>query len=83
MDDPCGQYQFYTEVQAAAHLLGCNAAELLERAWNAYRQTPDFREDFEHAQKAISVGDLDSIASRLQERSAARAKQRAEAVKAL
>jgi hypothetical protein len=39
------------EVQAIARPLGCNSAELLERAWSLYRESPDFCSDFEHAQE--------------------------------
>ncbi len=73
----------HSEVHAAARLMGCNAAELLARAWEAYRQTPEFVADFEYAQKAFSVGDLDAVAHRLHEQAAERASRRAAAVKAL
>jgi hypothetical protein len=73
----------HLEVLAAARLIGCNASELMERAWNLYRQTPEFVADFELAQKAFSVGDLNAIASRLNEQAADRARQRAAAVDAL
>jgi hypothetical protein len=73
----------HSEVHTAARLLGCNAAELLERAWNSYRQSPEFVADFEVAQKAFSVGDLDLVASRLHDQAADRARRRADAVKAL
>ncbi len=73
----------HNEVHTAARLLGCNAAELLERAWEAFRQSPAFIAEFDLARKAFSVGDLDQVASRLYERGADRAKERAAAVKAL
>lgn len=73
----------HNEVHTAARLLGCNAAELLERAWESFRQSPAFVAEFELAQKAFSVGDLDHIASRLYEQSTDRAKHRAASVKAL
>jgi hypothetical protein len=73
----------HNEVHTAARLLGCNAAELLERAWESFRQSPAFIAEFELAQKAFSVGDLDRVASRLHEQSADRAQRRAAAVKAL
>jgi hypothetical protein len=73
----------HNEVHTAARLLGCNAAELLERAWESFRQSPAFLAEFELAQKAFSVGDLDHVASRLYEQSTDRAKQRAAAVNAL
>lgn len=73
----------HNEVHAAARLLGCNAAELLARAWEAYRQSPEFISDFELAQKALSVGDLDAVAHRLSERAAERAKARGDAVQAM
>jgi hypothetical protein len=71
------------EVHAAARLLGCNAAELLARAWQAYRSSPEFATEFRYAQKALSVGDIDAVAHRLHERALKRAKRRADAVKAL
>jgi hypothetical protein len=73
----------HNEVHTAARLLGCNAAELLERAWESFRQSPAFLAEFHLAQKAFSVGDLDHVASRLHEQSRQRAKQRAAAVSAL
>ncbi len=73
----------HSEVHAAARLLGCNAAELLARAWAAYRQSPEFVAEFEYAQKALSVGDIDAVAHRLHEQARERATRRAEAVKAL
>ena len=71
------------EVHAAARLLGCNAADLLARAWEAYRQSPEFRSEFEFAQEALSVGDIDAVAHRLHEQAAQRAKSRASAVQAM
>ncbi|MFP5325998.1 MAG: hypothetical protein ACLGHT_00780 [Acidimicrobiia bacterium] len=71
------------EVHAAARLLGCNAAELLARAWEAYRESPEFVAEFEYAQKALSVGDIDAVAHRLHEQATERARRRADAVKAL
>jgi len=71
------------EVQAAARLLGCNAAELLARAWEAYRESPEFLSEFAYAQKALSVGDVDAVAHRLHEQAAQRARRRADGVKAL
>jgi hypothetical protein len=73
----------HNEVLTAARVIGCNASELLERAWNLYRHTPEFVADFELAQKAFSVGDLNAIASRLNEQAADRARQRAASVAAL
>lgn len=71
------------EVKAAARLLGCNTAELLERAWDAYRQTPEFVSELEAARKAFASGDLDLIASQLHEQAQDRARSRAAAVRNL
>ena len=73
----------HNEVHTAARLLGCSAAELLERAWESFRRSSAFIAEFELAQKAFSVGDLDRVASRLYEQSTDRANHRAAAVKAL
>lgn len=73
----------HNEVHTAARLLGCNAAELLERAWESFRRSPGFLAEFELAQKAFSVGDLDHVASRLHEQSTDRARRRAAEVAAL
>jgi hypothetical protein len=70
----------HAEIGAAARLFGCNAAELLEQAWNSFRQSPQFVHDFEMAQKAFSAGDLDRVASRLTEQAEHRALARAQAV---
>jgi hypothetical protein len=71
------------EVLAAARLLGCNAAELLERAWESFRRSPEFVEEFDLARKAFSVGDLDIISTRLHAQGVERAQQRAAAVQAM
>ncbi|MGP8150756.1 MAG: hypothetical protein ACLPXU_08720 [Acidimicrobiales bacterium] len=73
----------HDEVHTVARLFGCNASELLERAWHSFRQSPEFVTEFEQARKAFSTGDLDQVASRLYEQSAQRAKRRADSVKAL
>lgn len=73
----------HSEVHTAARLLGSNAAQLLARAWEAYRQSPEFVSEFEFAQKALSVGDFDAVAHRLDEQAAQRAKRRADAVRAM
>lgn len=73
----------HSEVQAAARVMGCTPAELLERAWEQYRATPEFRDDFAFAQKAFQVGDLEGLANRLQERGEARAAERAARVRSL
>ena len=31
----------HDEVHTAARLFGCNASELLERAWHSFRQSPE------------------------------------------
>ena len=71
------------EVQAAARLLGCDASELLERAWNSFRQSAEFGEELARAQKAFATGDLGAVASMLQDRATQRARQRAGAVRGL
>ncbi|MGK2957729.1 MAG: hypothetical protein ACSLFB_04880 [Acidimicrobiales bacterium] len=73
----------HNEVHTAARLFGCNAAELLERAWESFRQNPEFLAEFEETQKAFSVGDLDNVTSRLYEQSTNRARARGAAVKAM
>jgi hypothetical protein len=73
----------HQEVSSAARLIGCNAPELLERAWISYRQSPEFLDDFRTAQKALATGDLDLIAARLEESGLNRAKRRAIQVEAL
>ena len=73
----------HSEVNAAARVLGCNTAELLEKAWNVYRHSPEFASDFDIAQKAFATGDLDYLASRMQEQAAERAQRRAAAVQQL
>ncbi len=69
----------HREVHAAARVLGCNGAELLARG----QTSPNFVAEFEAAQKALSVGDIDAVARRLHEQGAQRARRRTEAVKAL
>lgn len=70
-----------SEVQAAARLLDQTPGELLRQAWEVYRQTPEFHEDFAFAQKAFAGGDLTAIAARLEERAQERASRRAGAVR--
>lgn len=71
----------HAEVQAAARLLDCSSGELLRRAWQAYRGTPEFQDDFRFAQKAFASGDLGVIAERLRERGEQRAAQRAAGIR--
>jgi hypothetical protein len=73
----------HNEVRSAARMFGCTPAELLERAWSAYRDSPEFAEDLSFFQKAVAAGDFGAITARLQERSRERAHQRAAAVEAL
>ena len=67
----------HAEVVTAAHMLDRTPGELLQRAWELYRQTPEFHEDFTFAQRAFASGDLKVIAARLQERGQERASRRA------
>lgn len=73
----------HQELQAAARILGRSPGELLERAWHAYRQSHEFRDDFTLAQKAFASGDLDRVSGFLAERGRDRARSRAEGVQAL
>ena len=73
----------HNEVHATARLFGCSASELLDRAWQSFRESPDFMAEFEAAQKAFSVGDLDHLTSRLTQHAADRADRRASSVQAL
>lgn len=71
----------HAEVVTAARMLDRTPGELLRRAWEFYRRTPEFRDDFTFAQKAFASGDLKAIAARLQERGQERAARRAAAVR--
>jgi hypothetical protein len=75
--------EVHTEVQAAARLLGCSAPELLERAWTLFRQSPEFVSEFELAQKAFSVGDLNHVTAYMHDQAVGRARRRSDAVRAL
>jgi hypothetical protein len=70
----------YREVQGAARLLGCTPGELLERAWDAYRAGPEFKGDFELAQKALQSGDVGLLADHYRERRDNRARAKVEKV---
>lgn len=74
--------QVHEEVQNAARLLGCTSGELLARAWLAFRQSPEFREEFAFFQKAFSAGDLDAVTERLRRLGVTRANDRATAGRA-
>jgi hypothetical protein len=74
--------EVHEEVQNAARLLGCTSGELLARAWLAYRQSPEFREEFAFFQKAFSAGDLDAVTEHLRGLGTARAADRAAASRA-
>ena len=52
----------HEQVNAASRILGCTPGELLQRSWEAYRGTPQFKETFQLAQKALTVGDLGVLA---------------------
>ncbi len=73
----------HEEVTAAARLLGCSPAELLERAWNDFRSSPAFQGDFDRVRSAFVQGDLDQVVSQMRVRSQRRAQQRAQAAAAL
>lgn len=73
--------EIHAEVQAASRLLDCSSGELVRRAWEAYRDTPEFQDDFRFAQKAFASGDLGEIAERLRERGEQRAARRAAAIR--
>jgi hypothetical protein len=72
----------HAEVLSASRLLGCSPAELLERAWLAYRQAPEFTDDLDVAQQAFATGDLAAITERLRHRGEQRAQARAAAARA-
>jgi hypothetical protein len=74
--------EVHDEVRSAARLLGCTSGELLARAWLAYRQLPEFREEFASFQKAFSAGDLDAVTEHLRRLGATRASDRATAGRA-
>jgi hypothetical protein len=63
----------HQEVQNAAEMLGYTPAELLEKAWAAYRKSREFNDDFLFSQKAFAAGDADAVMGRLQERRKQRA----------
>jgi len=71
--------EVYDEVQNASRLLGQTPGELLARAWETYRQSPEFREDFTYFQKAFSVGDINAVTGRLREQQTQRAEERVRA----
>ena len=56
--------------------------QLLARAWLAYRESPEFREEFASFQKAFATGDLDAVTERLRAHASARAADRAAASRA-
>lgn len=70
-------------VHSEARVLGCNATDLLERAWRSFRHSPEVVAEFEFTRSALSVGDPDVVASRLVAQSTDRARCRASAVQAL
>lgn len=57
----------HAEVQAASRLLGTPASELMRAAWEAYRESPEFRETLTYAQKAFATGDLSTLTEHLAE----------------
>ena len=67
----------HQEVSAAAQMLGETPSVLLARAWDAYKGTSDFQQDFNTFQKAYATGDFDIIVSTLSARSHERARQKA------
>lgn len=66
------------EVHLASRLLGLNPSELLHAAWEAYRETPEFANSLEVAQRAFSSGALEKIEEALRVESERRATLRAE-----
>jgi len=73
----------HNQVHAASRLLGESVSDLLAKAWEQFAQSPAFARDFEEAQKAFSVGDLDHVAEKVFAIGAGRARARADAVKSL
>lgn len=67
----------HAEVHAAARLLGTPASELMRAAWEAYRESPEFRETFACAQKAFATGDLSALTGHLADRQGDRVARRA------
>lgn len=65
------------EVRATALVLDMSAAEVLEQAWNHFKASPEFKEQFLSYQEAFASGDLESIATELHRRSVERAVERA------
>ncbi len=49
----------------------------MRAAWEAYRESPEFRETFAHAQKAFATGDLSALTEHLAERQTDRVSRRA------
>ncbi|MGQ0826439.1 MAG: hypothetical protein ACT4OX_15650 [Actinomycetota bacterium] len=68
--------EVYEEVQNAARLFDCTPGELFARAWESYRESPEFRDDFHTFQKAFASGDIDVVTQRLRERRTQRAADR-------
>jgi len=73
----------YEEVQGASRLLGRTPGELLARAWDQYKRTDEFREEFHHVQQIIESGDLGELTRHLDERADAWADEAAGEVRAL
>lgn len=67
----------HAEVQAASRLLGTPASDLMRAAWEAYRESPEFRETFTHAQKAFATGNLSALTEHLADRQTDRVARRA------
>jgi hypothetical protein len=67
----------HAEVQTASRLLGTPASELMRAAWEAYRESPEFRETFATAQKAFAASDLSALSEHLAERQSDRVARRA------
>lgn len=69
--------QVHEEVQDLSAMLGYSPAELLQRAWTIYRDSPEFHDDFSFAQQAYQKDDPDAVLELLQERRRRRAAEAA------
>ena len=74
--------EVYEEVQQTAQLLGCSSGELLAKAWDVYRQSPEFQKDFTDFQQLVRSGDFAAVTQRLRERRLELAKTQATAAAA-
>ncbi len=53
--------RIHQEVQVASRVTGRTTADLVEKAWSHFKETPQFEAELRNAQEALASGDIERI----------------------